>query len=241
MMNDFAPLKRSLTAQNQTFQYFSIPDLQKQGIGNPEKMPYCMRILLEGMLRNCGNKGFTKEHVLALLQNDHATPSMILFQPNRVLLQDFTGIPVLNDLAALRSAAAKKGVDPHSVNPLIRTDLVVDHSLQVDHAGCEGARELNEKLEFQRNTERYEFLRWSEQAFQNLNIVPPGNGIIHQINLEYLADVAAITQIQDQSTLIPDCVLGTDSHTTMINGLGVLGWGVGGIEALAAKIGRAHV
>ena len=237
MMNDFAPLKRSLTAQNQTFQYFSIPDLQKQGIGNPEKMPYCMRILLEGMLRNCGNKGFTKEHVLALLQNDHATPSMILFQPNRVLLQDFTGIPVLNDLAALRSAAAKKGVDPHSVNPLIRTDLVVDHSLQVDHAGCEGARELNEKLEFQRNTERYEFLRWSEQAFQNLNIVPPGNGIIHQINLEYLADVAAITQIQDQSTLIPDCVLGTDSHTTMINGLGVLGWGVGGIEALAAMLG----
>ncbi len=126
----------------------------------------------------------------------------------------------MNDLAALRSAAAKKGVDPHSVNPLIRTDLVVDHSLQVDHAGCEGARELNEKLEFQRNTERYEFLRWSEQAFQNLNIVPPGNGIIHQINLEYLADVAAITQNQDQSTLIPDCVLGTDSHTTMINGLG---------------------
>jgi len=237
MNHDFDFTKRTLTIHNQNFQFFSVPDLQNQGYENIEKMPYCMRILLEGMLRNCELKGFTREHILAFLKEDHSNQETILFQPSRIILQDFTGIPVLNDLAALRSAAAQKGIDPRSINPVVRTDLVVDHSLQVDYSGCEQAEELNKELELKRNRERYEFLRWSEQAFQNLHVVPPGNGIIHQINLEYLAEVVSIQQIVEKPTLVPDCVLGTDSHTTMINGLGVVGWGVGGIEALAAMLG----
>jgi aconitate hydratase len=238
MDTDFNFLKSTLNFHDQTFQFFSLPHLQDQGFGNIEKLPYCMRILLEGMLRNYGKEGFTKEHIVTLLQKKHTEHDTILFLPSRIILQDFTGIPVLNDLAALRTAAAKRGIDPQAINPVIRTDLIVDHSLQVDYAGCERAQELNEELEFKRNRERYEFLRWSEQAFQNLHIVPPGNGIIHQINLEYLAQVVFINQMDGNLTLIPDCVLGTDSHTTMINGLGVVGWGVGGIEALAAMLGH---
>ncbi|MGV8025689.1 MAG: aconitate hydratase AcnA [Anaerolineaceae bacterium] len=237
MDTDFIFLKSTLHFHDQTFQFYSLPHLQDQGFGNIEKLPYCLRILLEGMLRNCGKKGFTREHVLTFLKKEPKEHNTILFLPNRIILQDFTGIPVLNDLAALRAATAKKGIDPQSINPVIRTDLIVDHSLQVDYAGCARAQELNEELEFERNRERYEFLRWSEQAFQNLHIIPPGNGIIHQINLEYLAEVVSICQINGNSTLVPDCVLGTDSHTTMINGLGVIGWGVGGIEALGAMLG----
>jgi len=237
MDNDFNFLKSTIRLHDQPVQFFSLPRLQDQGIGNIEKLPYCLRILLEGMLRNCGKKGFTREHALTILRKDHPEHEPVLFLPSRVILQDFTGIPVLNDLAALRAAVARRGNDPQSINPVIRTDLVVDHSLQVDFAGCEQAQEMNEELEFKRNRERYQFLRWSEQAFHNLHIVPPGNGIIHQINLEYLAEMVTISQIDGNLTLVPDCVLGTDSHTTMINGLGIVGWGVGGIEALAAMLG----
>lgn len=237
MDNDFNFLKSTIRLHDQPVQFFSLPQLQDQGIGNIEKLPYCLRILLEGMLRNCGKKGFTREHVLTILRKDHPEHEPVLFLPSRVILQDFTGIPVLNDLAALRAAFARRGNDPQSINPVIRTDLVVDHSLQVDFAGCEQAQEMNEELEFKRNRERYQFLRWSEQAFHNLHIVPPGNGIIHQINLEYLAEMVTISQIDGNLTLVPDCVLGTDSHTTMINGQGIVGWGVGGIEALAAMLG----
>jgi len=237
MENEFNSVIDTISVRQQTFQFYSLPKLQEQGFGTIEKLPYCMRILLEGMLRNCGKKDFTRQHILTFLQSEHTDQDTVLLLPNRIILQDFTGIPVLNDLAALRAAAAKRNIDPRSINPVIRTDLVVDHSLQVDHTGCERAQELNEELEYRRNRERYEFLRWCEQAFQNLHIIPPGNGIIHQINLEYLAEVASIRQSEGNLTIIPDCVLGTDSHTPMVNGLGVVGWGVGGIEALAAMLG----
>ena len=237
MNNSFDSLKKSITLNDRSYDYYSLPTLQNQGFGDVDKLPYCMRILLEGLLRHCGEKGFTEEHVSRLFKKRSAKHNSILFLPYRVLLQDFTGIPVLNDLAALRSAAAKQGIDPQTINPVIRTDLVVDHSLQVDFTACKQAKEMNEEMEFKRNQERYEFLRWSEQAFENLNIVPPGNGIIHQINLEYLAEMVAVDTSNGKQTLVPDCVLGTDSHTTMINGLGVVGWGVGGIEALAAMLG----
>lgn len=237
MENPFNSIKSTFVHDDQSYTYFSLPALQSQDHGNIEKLPYCYRILLEGMLRNCGSKGFNQESVRSLLNKASKESKNVLFLPNRVLLQDFTGIPVLNDLAALRSALDKRGIDPKSTNPVIRTDLVVDHSLQVDYAGCEQAAELNEKIEFQRNLERYQFLRWGEQAFENLRIIPPGNGIIHQINLEYLADVVSIIELNGERILAPDSVLGTDSHTPMINGLGVVGWGVGGIEALAAMLG----
>lgn len=237
MNNSFDSIKKTITLNDQAYEYYSLPALQDQGFEDVNRLPYCMRILLEGLLRNCGKNGFTEEHVSRLFKKRSAEHNSVLFLPYRVLLQDFTGIPVLNDLAALRSAAVKQGIDPQTINPVIRTDLVVDHSLQVDSTACERAKEMNEEMEFKRNQERYEFLRWSKQAFKNLNIIPPGNGIIHQINLEYLAEMVAVEHSNEGLMLIPDSVLGTDSHTTMINGLGVVGWGVGGIEALAAMLG----
>lgn len=229
--------KKTLACNGREYQYYSLPALQDLNIGNIESLPYSLRILLEGMLRNLDQEGFSEEHIRALLRRDDETVSNVLFQPGRILLQDFTGIPVLNDLAALRAALVRKGYDASIINPIIRTDLVVDHSLQVDHAGCEIAKELNEKIEYRRNRERYQFLHWAEHAFDNLHIIPPGNGIIHQINLEYLADVVSIHNMNGNPTLAPDSLLGTDSHTPMVNGLGVLGWGVGGIEAMGAMLG----
>jgi len=233
----FNAIKDTLVQHDHSYFYYSLPHLQKKEWGKIDRLPYCLRILLEGLLRNNGKKGFTTQYILDLLEGDRSKPHNILFLPGRVLLQDFTGIPVLNDLAALRAAMTRRGLDASHINPVIRTDLVVDHSLQVDYAGCALAKELNEKAEFQRNQERYQFLRWSEQAFQNLRIIPPGNGIVHQLNLEVLADVISTVNINGEITLIPDSVLGTDSHTPMVNGMGVVGWGVGGIEALAAMVG----
>jgi len=233
----FNAIKDTLVQHDHPLSYYSLPRLQEKGLGKVDRLPYCLRILLEGLLRNNGEKGFTTQHILDLLDVDRSKPHNILFLPGRILLQDFTGIPVLNDLAALRAAVARQGLDANRINPVIRTDLIVDHSLQVDYAGCAPAKELNEKVEFQRNQERYQFLRWSEQAFQNLHIIPPGNGIVHQLNLEVLADVVSTVNMNGEATLIPDSVLGTDSHTPMVNGMGVVGWGVGGIEALAAMLG----
>ncbi|HAF63165.1 MAG TPA: aconitate hydratase AcnA [Anaerolineaceae bacterium] len=234
---DLKSLLRTLSIQEKTYQYYSLPALKTLGFKNVEKMPYCLRILLEGMIRNYTQKGFSGAAILNLMDKNTSVKKTILFSPSRVLLQDFTGIPVLNDMTALRAAIARKEMDPRKVNPVIRTDLVVDHSLQVDYAGCAHSQELNEKKEFERNQERYQFLHWGEQAFDNLNIIPPGNGIVHQLNLEYLADVVTVSQQGGNLLLQPDSVLGTDSHTPMINGLGVVGWGVGGIEALAAMLG----
>ncbi len=234
---DWKSLLRSFSVQDKTYHYFSLPALETMGFKELETMPYCMRVLLEGMIRNFGHNGFEETAILDLLEMNSSKKNSILFAPSRILLQDFTGIPVLNDLAALRAAITRNAMDPRRVNPVIHTDLVVDHSLQVDYAGCARARELNEKLEFERNQERYQFLRWGEQAFDNLTIIPPGNGIVHQLNLEFLADVASVREENNMLIVQPDSVLGTDSHTPMINGLGVVGWGVGGIEALAAMLG----
>ncbi|OFW58912.1 MAG: aconitate hydratase 1 [Actinobacteria bacterium RBG_16_64_13] len=214
------------------------------------RLPYAIRVLLENALRHCG-RGFVKEgDVLALLDWDAAAAerSELAFMPGRVLLQDFTGVPCVVDLAALRSAVARAGGDPAVVNPRVPVDLVVDHSVQVDYAGVPDACLRNMQLEMQRNRERYGLLRWAQGEFGNLRVIPPGVGICHQVNLEYLADVVrrdggagpAGAGAADLPWVYPDTVIGTDSHTTMINGLGVLGWGVGGIEAEAVMLGRPY-
>ena len=203
-------------------------------------LPYSIRLLLENLLVHCDGEKVTPEDVqtLAAWQPQQADRSTVKFHPGRVLMQDFTGIPVLNDLAALRAALARRGVDPQKVEPLIPVDLVVDHSIQVDFSGIPDAMQRNQALEMQRNKERYQFLKWAQQAFKQLRVVPPGSGIIHQVNLENLSRVVMQTRTPAETLLQAETLVGTDSHTTMINGLGVAGWGVGGIEALAAMLGQ---
>jgi aconitate hydratase len=200
------------------------------------RLPFSIRILLEGLLRNCGNGFVTAEEVKSLASwNDHReSPREIPFMPSRVLMQDFTGVPAIVDLAAMRAAAARLGGDPRSVNPLVPVELVIDHSVQVDIYGSPSALEKNAEMEFHRNRERYEFLNWGSKAFKNLHIVPPATGICHQVNLEFLGRLVEIRDGQ----VFPDTLVGTDSHTPMINGLGILGWGVGGIEAEAVMLGQ---
>ncbi len=203
-----------------------------------ERLPYVVRVFLESLLRNAGRKAVEEDHIALLSGWEEGKQGEFPFYPARVILQDFTGVPAVADLAAMRSAVARMGGDPTRVNPVIPVDLVIDHSVQVDAFGTPEALQINTTLEMQRNTERYVFLRWAQKAFRNFRVVPPGTGIIHQVNLEYLAAVVA-TRCEDGITLaFPDTVLGTDSHTTMVSGLGVLGWGVGGIEAEAAMLGE---
>ena len=201
------------------------------------KLPYCIRVLLENALRNCDGFQVTEEAVrtLAGWKPKQDEPTEIPYKPARVILQDFTGVPAVVDLASLRTAMTKLGGDPAKINPLVPVDLVVDHSVQVDHFASGGALDLNVQMEFVRNKERYEFLRWGQQAFDNFQIVPPATGIVHQVNLEYLARVVFK---DNDGVAYPDTLVGTDSHTTMINGLGVMGWGVGGIEAEAVMLGQ---
>ncbi len=229
---------RELRLGDKRYHYFSLPALVEKGFPNLPRLPYAWRILLEGLLRNLGRDGFTDEHVkqLAGWQPGQGYPP-IPFLPARILLQDFTGIPVLNDLTSLRAALQRQGREAREVDCRIPCDLVVDHSLQVDEYGCTAARKINEELEFRRNRERYLFLRWCQGAYSNLRVIPPASGIIHQVNLEYLAEVVS-ARSDEKGALwaYPDTVLGSDSHTTMVNGLGVLGWGVGGIEAVAALL-----
>ncbi len=205
-----------------------------------QRLPFSIRILLEGALRKHDEGQATHQDVENLLHwkpQDPNRPNIPIF-PGRVVLQDFTGVPVINDLAAMRSALTNMSLDPRTVNPVVKVDLVIDHSIQVDYAGSPDAYRLNAELEFQRNRERYEFLHWAQKAFRNLRIVPPASGIVHQVNLEHLATVV-LTRQEDGATIVyPDTLVGTDSHTTMINGLGVVGWGVGGIEAVAAMLGE---
>ncbi len=214
--------------------------LDRAGLGAIQRLPYSIRILLESVLRNVDGFSVLDDHVKALAGWNAAKPAEreIPFQCARVVLQDFTGVPALVDLAAMRSAMHRLGGDPRKINPIIPADLVIDHSVQVDYFGRADALDLNAKLEFHRNRERYEFLRWGQQAFQNFRVVPPATGIVHQVNLEYLAKVVLLRTIDGRSVALPDTLVGTDSHTTMINGLGVLGWGVGGIEAEAAMLGQ---
>lgn len=219
---------------------YRISKLQEQGVGDISKLPYSIRVLLESVLRNCDEYVVTSEDVKNLATWEAAAPAKveIPYMPTRVVLQDFTGVPAVVDLAAMRSAMQKLGGDPKKINPLIPVDLVIDHSVQVDRFGTADALEFNVKREFERNKERYEFLRWGQQAFDNFRVVPPNVGIVHQVNLEFLAKCVFLREDAEGVVAVPDTLVGTDSHTTMINGLGVLGWGVGGIEAEAAMLGQ---
>ena len=221
------------------FEIFRIDALDKQGVST-RHLPFSLRILLENLLRTEDGKNVTKNDIAALAAwNSKSKPDKeIAFTPSRVLLQDFTGVPAVVDLAAMRDAMERLSGDPTLINPLQPAELVIDHSVQVDEFGTPQAFPLNAELEFIRNKERYAFLRWGQTAFRNLAIVPPDTGIVHQVNLEFLARVVFVHEANGKRTAYPDTLVGTDSHTTMINGLGVLGWGVGGIEAEAAMLGQ---
>jgi aconitate hydratase len=231
--NPFAKHIKTLSASKGKEEYYSLPSLQDSRYND---LPYSIRVLLESAVRNCDNFSVMEKDVENILnwEKTSLTGTEIPFHPARVVLQDFTGVPACVDLAAMRDAMSKMGGDPDKINPLKQVDLVIDHSVQVDVYGSDDARIRNEKIEFDRNRERFQFLKWGQSAFENFNIVPPGSGIVHQVNLEYLASV-----VYNKGKMpCPDSVVGTDSHTTMINGLGVLGWGVGGIEAEAVMLGQ---
>jgi aconitate hydratase len=237
-MNSFAS-RATLTSGNRSYSIYRLPALTARGF-NLSRLPFCLKILLENLLRREDGVNVTAADIEFLAQWDaKAEPSReIAYMPARVLMQDFTGVPAVVDLAAMRDAIRTLGGDPERVNPLVPAELVIDHSVQVDEYGAAGALDANTFLEFQRNRERYAFLKWGQTAFRNFSAVPPGMGICHQVNLEYLARVVFTTEIGGEQVAYPDTVVGTDSHTTMINGLGVLGWGVGGIEAEAAMLGQ---
>jgi len=238
-MSDSFSTRSQLDVGGTTYDYFSLPKLgQTFDISH---LPYSMKILLENLLRHeDGGVTVGKDHIQAVAQWDpKAEPDIeIAFMPARVVLQDFTGVPCVVDLAAMRDAVVKLGGRPEQINPQIPSELVIDHSVQVDVFGTPDALDLNGKIEFQRNQERYGFLRWGQKAFDNFKVVPPNTGIVHQVNLENLARVVMTAQKDGKAVAYPDTVFGTDSHTTMINGIGVLGWGVGGIEAEAAMLGQ---
>jgi aconitate hydratase A / 2-methylisocitrate dehydratase len=220
--------------------YYRLSAVEEAGLGNVSRLPFSIKVLLEALLRQVNGHSVTEEDVASLAAwEPQATPqSEIPFKPARVVLQDFTGVPALVDLAAMRSAMARLGGDPTQVNPLIPADLVIDHSVQVDRFGSRLALLFNAEREFERNRERYEFLKWGQGALRNFRVVPPATGIVHQVNLEYLATGVTLSRASGAAVAFPDSLVGTDSHTTMINGLGVLGWGVGGIEAEAVLLGQ---
>ncbi|MBO0912280.1 MAG: aconitate hydratase AcnA, partial [Acidobacteria bacterium] len=231
--------RSTLKVGGREYQISRLDSLDKQGIPTAH-LPFSLRILLENLLRREDGRTVKPEDIRALASWSARTKSEkeIAFTPSRVLMQDFTGVPAVVDLAAMRDAMKQLGGDPRLINPLEPAELVIDHSVQVDEFGKPTALALNAELEFQRNQERYAFLRWGQTAFRNLAIVPPDTGIVHQVNLEYLARVVFVSEAGGKRTAYPDTLVGTDSHTTMINGLGVLGWGVGGIEAEAAMLGQ---
>lgn len=232
----------TLEVNGKTYHYFSLPKATEalSAIGDAAKLPVSMKVLLENLLRNEDNDTVTKTDIEAVAHwlADKRSDREIQYRPARVLMQDFTGVPAVVDLAAMRDAVAKAGQDPNQINPLSAVDLVIDHSVMVDKFATPEAFKQNVKIEMERNFERYQFLRWGQSAFENFRVVPPGTGICHQVNLEYLAKVAWTKEQDGKTYVLPDTLVGTDSHTTMINGLGVLGWGVGGIEAEAAMLGQ---
>lgn len=234
--------KQTITIADKEVTFYSLKKLEEAGIANISKLPYSIRVLLEDILRNVDGKVITEDDVknLASWSPDGVLAVDIPFIPSRVLMQDFTGVPAVVDIAAIRSAMERLGGDPSAINPVIPANLVIDHSIQVDYYGTSYARNCNEKYEFHRNKERYELLHWAQNAFDNLKVVPPASGIIHQVNLEYLASVVHLNEKCGELIAYPDTLVGTDSHTTMINGLGVLGWGVGGIEAEAVMLGQPY-
>ncbi|MBZ0319382.1 MAG: aconitate hydratase AcnA [Anaerolineae bacterium] len=229
-----------LDVPGKSVDYYRLAKLAEAGIGHIHELPFSIKVLLENLLRNVDNYSVTPENVEELANWNAASPTQteIAFRPARVVLQDFTGVPSVVDLAALRSAMGRLGGDPKQINPTIPVDLVIDHSVQVDYSGSPEALTLNADLEFRRNSERYQFLKWGRNAFSNFRVVPPATGIIHQVNLEYLAKGVFVRADGQGQVAMPDTLVGTDSHTTMINALGVLGWGVGGIEAEAVMLGQ---
>lgn len=233
-------VRSSLTVGTKDYQYYSLKQLEKQ-FPQIAKLPFSIKVLLEAAVRKMDGHAVTAQHVEQLAQwadakgaDKHETP----FVPARIVLQDFTGVPVVVDLAAMRDTVANAGGDPNKINPLAPVDLVIDHSVMIDAFGNEDALNYNMNVEFERNEERYRFLRWAQTAFDNFRAVPPATGIVHQVNLEYLASVAATEDVDGATEVFPDSLVGTDSHTTMINGLGIVGWGVGGIEAEAGMLGQ---
>ncbi|MED3866351.1 aconitate hydratase AcnA [Priestia megaterium] len=232
--------RSSFDLNGSTYNYYRLQALEEAGLGNISKLPYSIKVLLESVLRQVDGRVITKEHVenLAKWGTKDIKDIDVPFKPSRVILQDFTGVPAVVDLASLRKAMADLGGDPDKINPEIPVDLVVDHSVQVDKAGTADSLRINMDLEFQRNTERYNFLSWAQKSFNNYRAVPPATGIVHQVNLEYLANVVHAVEEDGEFVAFPDSLVGTDSHTTMINGIGVLGWGVGGIEAEAGMLGQ---
>ncbi|MGD2135670.1 MAG: aconitate hydratase AcnA, partial [Gemmatimonadales bacterium] len=221
---------------------YRLDALEQAGIAELDRLPFSIRVLLENVLRHAGNGIVTEDHVRAVAgwQPEPDRSLEVPFMPGRVVLQDFTGVPAVVDLAAMRDAIAELGGDPDKINPLVQTDLVIDHSVQVDFFGTAQAFTLNVEREMERNGERYQLLRWAQQAFRDFRVVPPGTGIVHQVNLEYLASVVRRVGENGDAVGFPDTLVGTDSHTTMINGLGVVGWGVGGIEAEAVMLGQPY-
>ncbi|SFD99484.1 aconitate hydratase AcnA [Flavobacterium phragmitis] len=234
MQNDIYQIKKVLKTSGKEFSYYSLAAMQQQGF-EIEKMPFSIRILLENALRNFDDFAITRENVETLLNwKPEASDKDIPFKPARVLMQDFTGVPAVVDIASLRAEAARRGKNPDAINPLIPVDLVVDHSVQVDYFGTEYSYLRNMDEEYKRNGERYQFLKWAQESFTNFSVVPPGMGICHQVNLEYLSKGV----IERNGEVFPDTLVGTDSHTPMVNGIGVIAWGVGGIEAEAAILGQ---
>ncbi|MED4958833.1 aconitate hydratase AcnA [Paenibacillus macerans] len=238
--NDFNSAARTLEVGGKSYRYFNLQSLEEQGLGKISKLPFSIKVLLEAAVRQFDGRAITQEHVkqIAGWSEGRDDNKEIPFIPARIVLQDFTGVPVVVDLAAMRDTVKKAGGDPKRINPLVPVDLVIDHSVMVDAFGSPEALEYNMKVEFERNEERYRFLRWAQTAFDNFRAVPPATGIVHQVNLEYLASVAATKTVNGETFVFPDSLVGTDSHTTMINGLGVVGWGVGGIEAEAGMLGQ---
>jgi aconitate hydratase len=238
-MQDLFNARSVLKAGGKEYAIYRLDALEKAGLTKLSKLPYSIRILLEAALRQCNDKEITQNDVknIAAWTPKGSRPG-IPFLPARVVMQDFTGVPAVVDLAAMRAAVARLGGDPKKINPLVPVDLVIDHSVQVDFFATTDALNRNTEVEFQRNRERYEFLKWGQKAFSNFRVVPPMTGIVHQVNLEYLADVVMTKDENGSLVAFPDTLVGTDSHTTMINGLGVVGWGVGGIEAEAVMLGQ---
>ncbi|HSY85368.1 MAG TPA: aconitate hydratase AcnA, partial [Verrucomicrobiae bacterium] len=232
--------RRSLKVGTRRFDYFSLKAAEKNGLGDISRLPFSLKVLLENLLRNEDGRSVRSEDIKAVARwlKTKRSDREIAFRPARVLMQDFTGVPAVVDLAAMRDAMKGMGDDPRKINPLSAVDLVIDHSVMVDAFGNREAFALNVAREYERNGERYAFLRWGQKAFDNFRVVPPGTGICHQVNLEYLAQTVWTAKQGDKTLAYPDTLVGTDSHTTMVNGLSVLGWGVGGIEAEAAMLGQ---
>ncbi|MCG8568072.1 MAG: aconitase family protein, partial [Desulfobacterales bacterium] len=234
-------IQQEMIFRDQKFTIFNLLGLETQGIPSVQSLPFAARVLIENLARNMDDKTVVWDDVLKaceFYQSRESRDQLIPFYPGRVLMQDFTGVPAVVDFASMRDAVAKAGLDPRKINPLVPVDLVIDHSIQVDHFREKNAFFLNAQKEYQRNRERYKLLKWAQKSFDNFRVVPPESGICHQVNLEYLATVVATRENEGETLAFPDTLVGTDSHTTMINALGVLGWGVGGIEAEAVMLGQ---